>query len=58
MLDQFQRAFYETTVKCNLPSKIIHINFKLVAQKYERGCVYFCKKHLSLNFDGKIVIKN
>ena len=58
MLDQFQRAFYETTVKRNLSSKIIHINFKLVAQKYETGCMHSCKKHLSLNFHGKIVIKN
>ena len=39
--------------------KIIHLSFKLVARKYERGCVHFHKKHTVLGdkFDDKFVIK-
>ena len=59
LIDQFQRVFYETTVKPNSLLKIIHIHFKLVVQKYERGCMHSHKKHShDLKFDGEFVIKH
>ena len=40
LIDQFQRVVYETTLKHNSLLKIIHINFKLVVQEYERMCAF------------------
>ena len=42
-------------IKHNSLLKIIHINFKLVVRKYERGCVHSRKKHA---VDGEFVIKH
>ena len=59
LIEQFQKVFHETTVNHNSLQKIIHINFKLVVQKYERECVHSRKKHsLGLNLDGKFDIKH
>ena len=40
--------------------KIIHINFKLIVQKYERGYMDSHKKTYSLGliFDGTLLVEN